>query len=483
MSTRAHGPRGTLALFLAFAALASLAAVTRPSSRSRAAAAPDVPVISPRHEPRPSPLVVAPRPEAPRGSPEFPAKEAARVAADVGAAAEESAAPASTEQEPEEFRVVVRAFEGGRACAATLELTHVPPSGATSTRSATIDAHGELTLRLASGRVRLVAWSENALARPLELTLPHDEPVELELLPALAVEGRVTDATTGAPIAGAALAFWTAAELDLAHTDAAGRFRHARFPAGGPAQQLCVRAEGFGKCVRYLRLDADGAWKLAAAREGEASLAGRGTPFLELALVPETRISGRVLASDGTPLAGARVAAEGYFHARPSIAVRDLVESVSAADGTFELAALRSDISHALVVEAAGHARLERELAAARAHELGDFSLAPEQVLAGVVIDAEGVPMADVEVVLTLDEGPATDPAGLDAAARVLACERRTRTDANGAFVFAGIAARRYSLQAVASAGESQPQIVLPDASGTFAAPCLELARARPFGR
>lgn len=475
--------RGVLPLVLALTALAALAAVTRPSSRPRAAAAPDVPVITPRHEPRPSPLVVAPRPETPRGSPEFPAKEAARVAADVGVAREESAAPASTEQGPEEFRLVVRAFEGGRACAATLELTHVPVNGGATTRSERIDASGELMLALPPGRVRLAAWSETGLARPLELTLPHADLVELELLPALAVEGRVTDAATGAPIAGAALAFWTAAELDLAHTDADGRFRHARFPAGGPAQQLCVRAEGFGKCVRYLRIEADGAWKLAAAEEGEASLAGRGTPFLELALVPETRITGRVLASDGTPLAGARVAAEGYFHARPSIAVRDLVESVSAADGTFELAGLRSDISHALIVEAAGHARLERELAAARAHELGDVSLAPEHVLAGVVIDAEGVPLADVEVVLTLDEAPATDPAGLDAAARVLACERRTRSDANGAFVFAGVAARRYSLQAVASAGESQPQIVLPDASGTFAAPCLELAHAQPVGR
>jgi protocatechuate 3,4-dioxygenase beta subunit len=468
--------RGTLPLALALTALIALVAVTRPSSRPRAAAAPDVPVLTSRDEPRPSPLVLAPRPETPRGSPEFPAKEAARVAADAGAAAEESAAPASTEQGPEGFRLVVRALEHGRASAAMLELTHVPTRGEATTRGGVIDASGELTLTLAPGRVRLIAWSESALARPLELELPCDDIVELELLPALAVEGRVTDATTGAPVAGAALAFWTAAELDLAHTDADGRFRHPRFPADGPAQQLCVRAEGFGKCVRYLRVDADGAWKLAAAQEGEASLAGRGTPFLELALVPETRITGRVLAADGAPLAGARVTAEGYFRARPSIAVRDLVESVSGTDGGFELVGLRSDVSHALVVEAAGHARLERELVAARAHALGDVALAAEQVIAGVVIDADGQPLADVEVVLTLDEATATDPDGLDAAARVLARERRTRTDTNGAFVFAGVASRRHSLQAVTTSDASPALAVLPDARGAFAPPCLQLA-------
>lgn len=473
-STRAPGSRGTLALLLALALLASLAAVTRPNSRPRAAAAPDVPVITPRPEPRPSPLVVAPRPETPRGSPGTPAKEAVRVTADVGAAAEESAAPASTEQEPEEFRLVVRAFEHGRISAATLELTHVPASGAATTRSESL-ADGELTLVLPAGRVRLVAWNESALARPLELTLPHDAPVELELLPALAVEGRVTDATTGAPVAGAALAFWTAAELDLAHTDADGRFRHPRFPAGGPAQQLCVRAAGFGKSVRYLRVDADGAWKLAAAQDGEASLAGRGTPFLELTLVPETRITGRVLAADGTPLAGARVAAEGYFHARPSIAVRDLAETTSATDGTFELLALRSDISHALLVEAEGHARLEHELSPARAHPLGDLRLTPEQIIAGIVTNADGQPLADIEVVLTLDEAPTTDPLGLDTAARVLTHERRTRTDAHGAFLFTNVPSLPHTLQALAPPAESPPARLRPDVNGAFPSPCLQL--------
>jgi hypothetical protein len=231
--------------------------------------------------------------------------------------------------------------------------------------------------------------------------------------------------------------------------------------------------------VRYLRVDAGGAWTLAAALDGEASLSGRGTPFLELTLVPETRITGSVLSSDGTPLAGARVAAEGYFHARPSIAVRDLAETTSAADGTFELAGLRSDIGHALVLEAPGHARLERELPAALSHPLGDLSLAPEHVLAGFVVDPDGLPLADIEVVLTLTRAPHQDPFGLDAAARVLALERRTRTDAHGAFLFPQVALVEHSLHAVGPGSESAPKAVVPDGRGNFEAACLELRPGR----
>jgi len=393
------------------------------------------------------------------------------VAADVGVAEEN--APTSTAQEPDRVRLVVRVQERGRPVAAQLE-HHALDSALPEV--AAVPADGTRVLRLEPGRVRLVAWSAQALSRPLELELAHDTEVELELLPALPVEGRVVSAQDGTPVVGAEVSFWTAAERDLVLTDSSGRFRHPRFPAGGPAQQVCVRAQGFGKSVRYLRLDADGAWKLAATRTGEASVNGNGTPFLELALVPELVVRGRVLDAAGAPLAGARVAAEGYVHARPSVAVRDLAETHTALDGGFELRGLRSDVGHALVVAATGHATLAHELPPARTLELGGLALAPESVVAGLVVDADGVPLADAEVVLER-AGSAPLAAGPDdASTRVLGRSLRTRTDANGAFLFVGLAATPLVLRAESSSGAATDTELFPDGRGQYPPACLQLA-------
>jgi len=478
-SKRTSESRGRpLPFALALALCAVCLAVVRPPFRPRVVAAPDVSVTRSESEPRPSPLALPATSTAPRGSRVPLAKEAARVAADAGAA--EERASVSIEQRPETFRLALRVLAQRRAQAAEVELTHVPLDGAATTARAATDAGGALALELAPGRVRLVAWSADALSKPLELELAHDTTAELELEPAAAVEGRVTDATSGAPVAGAEVAFWTAAELDIVRSDADGRFRHPRFPAGGPAQQVCVRAPGFGKCVRYLRVEADGAWKLAAATADEPGADGAGTPFLELALVPELRLSGRVLAADGTPLAGARVAAEGYFHARPSIAVRDLAETVSDAAGAFELAGLRSDIGHALVIEAPGHASLARELAPARVHELAELRLAPEALVAGLVVDPDGVPLSDVEVVLELAHDEPLSAARADAATRVLGRVLRARTDANGAFLFAGLAPVPLVVRASTADGLEADTELLPDGRGLFPPACLQVAALVP---
>jgi len=466
--------RDGLALLLAVLACTSLAALTRPRLRRDSAATPDASRIHREVEPRPSPLDTS-RPSAvPSGQRDPLAKAAARVAADVGAAAEENAAPASTEQEPGTVRLAVRVHLQRQAVPAQLELS-LPGRAAPALH--TVPASGTLALQLAPGRVRLVAWSETALARPLEIELTGNLELELELEPTLPVEGRIVAERDGTPVADAEVVFWTAAELDVVRTDAEGRFRHPRFPAGGPAQQIRVCARGFGSTVRYLKLDTEGAWKLAAALEGEASLSGHGTPFLELALVPELVVRGRVLAADGTPLAGARIAAEGYFHARPSIAVRDLVETCSDAAGEFELAGLRADIGHELVVTAEGHATLAHELAPAERHELGDLSLAPEAVLAGLVVDPDGLPLANAEVVLALEPAHAADAAApLDAAARVLARERRTRTDANGAFSFVGLAPVPLLVRATTDDGLEVETELSPDGRGLFPPTCLQVA-------
>src|SRR5262249_50443022 len=158
-------------------------------------------------------------------------------------------------------------------------------------------------------------------------------PAELELAlePALPVAGRVIDARTGAPIAGASVSFWTFAEGDAVVSGADGGFVHPRFPARAPSQQVAARASGYGLTVRYLRMQADGGWKLSAANAGDASSSGVGRPWIELALVPELRVTGRVSDEHGTALAGACVVAEGFFHSSPSVASRDAASTVTGA--------------------------------------------------------------------------------------------------------------------------------------------------------
>ena len=450
------------------------------SPRSRIAAEPpSASTLTLPHEPPPSPLV-APRPPervalAPRP---VSARESARTA--EGAELEPQAPrSASTEHAPL-ARLELRVSAAGRGAPdAWVELLHEGADGSSRVRVERTDEGGRLTLELAPGTLRVAAWSADATALPQQATLVAErtEHVELALEPAFPVEGRVLDATSGAPLAGAEVAFWTFAESDRVRTDAQGRFRHPRFPAGAPAQQLAAQAAGYGRSVRYLRVQ-EGGWKLSAANDGETSLRGSGTPFLELELVPELRLRGRLLDADGTPLAGARVAAEGFFHALPSVAARDAGETQSDADGAFALAGLRSDIGHSLLVEAGARATLVRELAASAGElDLGDLVLARETVLAGAVFDADGWPVAGVEIVLQLDEDAPVAQAGsaLDVGARVEARERRTRSDEHGVFVFEHLAARPVLLEA--SLGDATwSGEVWPGADGSFPATSIALA-------
>ncbi|MSR63954.1 MAG: carboxypeptidase regulatory-like domain-containing protein [Planctomycetes bacterium] len=455
------------------------------SPRSRIAAEPpSVSTASLQHEPPPSPLVAPRPPERVALAPHsVSAGESAHMAEDVEA---EPQAPrsASTAHAPL-ARLELRVSAAGRgAPRAWVELLHEGADGSSRVRVERADEDGRLALELAPGTLRAAAWSAEATALPQQATLVAErtEHVELTLEPAFPVEGRVLDASSGAPIAGAEVAFWTFAESDRVYTDAQGRFRHPRFPARAPAQQLAAKAVGYGRSVRYLRIQENG-WKLSAANEGEASLRGSGTPFLELVLVPELRLRGRVLDADGTPLAGARVAAEGFFHALPSVAARDAGETRSAVDGTFALVGLRSDIGHSLVVEADERAALVRELAASMGElglgelDLGDLVLTSATVLAGAVFDADGWPVAGVEIVLQLEEDPPVTRAGsaLDVGARIEAREWRTRSDEHGAFVFERLAARPVRLEAAAG-GATWSGEVWPGADGSFPATSIALA-------
>lgn len=336
---------------------------------------------------------------------------------------------------------------------ATVELGTTPLDAELETiRLATTDTNGTLRVHVTPGLQRAVAWKDRLVSAPqfVELVASEEHVLELALELAHEVAGRVIDAETGAPVAGAEVAFWTFAERDVVRTARDGSFRHARFPVGELAEQVRAHAPGYGSSVRYLRIGADGRWELPHPLDSTADRAGTGVPFVEIALVPELRVRGRVVDSAGDPVAGASVQAEGYVQVLPSVAAADGARSTTAADGSFELGGLRSDVGHGLLVEAEGCAETSRELAAARGLlELEPIRLERSRILAGAVVDAEGFPVEDVRVVVEpLDpdehweagQRETAAPASLqDVAARVLATEHETRTTREGIFVLDGL--------------------------------------------
>jgi protocatechuate 3,4-dioxygenase beta subunit len=316
------------------------------------------------------------------------------------------------------------------------------------------DADGVLALELAPGTWSAVAWSDALTGGPLELELKGGAlaSAELVLTQGAAVEGRIVDARSGAPLPGARVSFWTHSEADAVVTGADGRFHHPRFPAHDPSQQVRIEAAGYAPAVRYLELLEDGGWAHRAAHTGERDVIGQAGPaFVEVALSPALVLAGRVLDPAGRPLAGALVAARGYARVLPEVAARDDAMAETDALGRFTLGGLRGDVSHALVVRAEGCAELVRELPAQDAlepAELGDLELTRGALLAGSIADAAGAPVAGARVELRLlDLAPPALSTPADPGARPDVGRRTLRTDAAGRFFFDELAAGRYELR------------------------------------
>jgi len=159
---------------------------------------------------------------------------------------------------------------------------------------------------------------------------------------------------------------------------------------------------------------------------------------------------------DSRPIEAATVSAEGFFHVLPTVASRDGADTRTAAAGDFVLAGLRADIGHSVIVRAPGFAEHIVEVAADAGEELdvGQIRLEHEALLVGVVVDAEGHPVVDIEVLLTprADTGreaertPATTGSS-DVSVRVEGFEKRVRTGIDGTFLFDHLRERPYELR------------------------------------
>jgi hypothetical protein len=252
---------------------------------------------------------------------------------------------------------------------------------------------------------------------------------------------------------------------------------------------VCARAAGHARSVRYLRIDGDGRWKLSPAipgAPGATSERGAGTPWLELALLPERTVRGRVLDPGGRPLAGVHVAAEGHVQVLAAVASRDHAEARTGSDGTFVLAGLHPGVTHTLTLMTPGLAHAPLALAPGLPGDgadtggelvLGDLVLAPSALVAGAVVDADGAPIAGAEIVLRVraaSDGRGDDVAALDTASARAAREHRARTGSEGAFALEGFLPRPLTLT-VEHAGAVAELELLPRADGSFDSPVITL--------
>ncbi len=211
------------------------------------------------------------------------------------------------------------------------------------------------------------------------------------------VRGRVRE-VAGRPVAGARVAEGFAGGKQVA-TDVEGRFRLEGVAIG--AIELFVRQEGTALAQRRVVVPADGS-----------------PANVEVVLEAGRSVRGRVVDAAGAPVAGASVVAEaaGFVGGRQQL---DLVRGATAADGAFELAGLRADLRHRLLVAARGCATLDFALPGEEGTtadggpaplDVGERVMAAESVLEVRRRFGDGAPAAGLPITLLREPTPDAPP-------------------------------------------------------------------------
>jgi protocatechuate 3,4-dioxygenase beta subunit len=336
----------------------------------------------------------------------------------------------------------------GAAVEIWLERPGAAPSASGDTLTAWTDERGLLEIQEAWSQLRAVAWSEHATSAATQLSAVVEE-VKLVLIDSRGVGGRVRDASTGRPIAGARISAWTHASSDVVESDAGGAFHHPRLPASGSRQQVRVTAPGYAPSIALVEFDEHKGTRSWAGPRAEARVHGPGSDaWLEFELSPAARIRGHVRDPGGAPIAHARLRAEGYALLWSGAASPDTADALSDENGAYELAGLRPGVAHAVSVEAAAYATQVVELGCG-AELTHDFRLEPEATVEGLLLDPAGIPAEGLQIELRRTDAPAALECGADSVGvRRLGRRARTSTDAAGAFMFEGLGPHRYQLRA-----------------------------------
>ena len=337
-------------------------------------------------------------------------------------------------------------------------------------REATSDAEGlcrfeglpadRFALTARHGPLGGVAWVREGPRTKAGETLRH----ELVLPAGRVIRGRVRDAETKRPVAGARVG------MDWAFFKTVTTDEEGRFALGGWQDELFdeihVTADGYAR--------------------GEAEVGQRTE--VEIALVRGCGIRGRVLAPDGTAVADALLCVVGTQDVDGEAGGRLLSTTTgrTGADGRFALDDLHPSIPHRLVVMQPGFGRHLTEFdppAPGRVLDLGTIVLPQALALRGVVVDAEDAPVPGIEVTLVGANDDATRRRAEDAPPLDHGYGRyeQARADEHGRFAFGELAPGTYSVQAGRRPHVAKTSVTLTADAVPPATVRLTLPEARVF--
>jgi len=293
------------------------------------------------------------------------------------------------------------------------------------------DADGQYELAGLTPDLYLLEYAFLA-QRYVTLTAGEDRELDVVFPAAPVVEGRVTDARTDVPIAGARvwLGFWQERGTT---TDTDGRYRVEVEP-DGPLRMLTFEAAGH------------------ARHEVAVEAIGPEGAVRDVALEPGSTARGRLVDPQGAPVAGAWVAAASQSRT-DRLVRRDARTTRSDAEGRFELPHLRPDLCHTLIVRAPDLAVAVFDLPAPweGTLDLGTLPLELRTLVSGRVVDARGNPLEGIVVTPWIEPrerdrlGPTEEGDGY---VEELGSRVQTMTDRSGRFVLDGLPSGEWYLSA-----------------------------------
>jgi RNA polymerase sigma factor (sigma-70 family) len=273
------------------------------------------------------------------------------------------------------------------------------------------------------------------------------------------LHGRVTDERTSAPIFDALVGEGGWRER-FVHTDRNGEYQYKGCP-DRQVRLLSVIADGYGKQNVVVPVLETGT-----------------TQTVDVKLSRGRVVRCRVVARDGTPLAGALAAAVAYGDGKNAGDI-DERTATSGTDGKVEIGSVRADLSHVLFVRKEGFGTAVHDLPPneleSNVVDLGDVALDPMAIVSGVVVDGKGLPIPAQPVSLVGSNADRAAAGGSDPNSKRVesrpvdryVVSRRARTDDLGRFSFADVAPGEFRVRAWLEGVEDPGEAVAHVTSGS----------------
>jgi len=371
---------------------------------------------------------------------------------------------------PLRAEVRVRAVDGTPLSGAQVELLRAKtPAAAGWTRTASTgnDGIADFADLAGPGRVTALVAAEGYVPAVVGGEIGEPGPTTLDVVVERGreVTGRVTDARSGRPVAGACVGTGLPG-YPTATTDEDGRYRYRSAPdVAAPSTPATHETPKLG-----------GTDVLSAAAEGYASECVPLPPSMvvDFALEPLCDVVGRVVDSEDRPVSGASVVVAAFDEGAPLATAVSSGAGTSGSDGRFRVRALVPGRVHTLFVSAREYGRLALDfkptLDAERSFDLGSIRLEPGLAIRGSLTSrnpALSVANVRVRLVGTNLDRDRLDP-GRSPPSPVYGRQEQISSDDLGRFRFDDLAAGRYDLDVLVPEGpliRTRIQLTVPGLS------------------